>query len=82
MTTEKLQEKTVPEIVRHIFLFSFDLTAQNLNESKMMKCRFCGKFSDNIEESPANLVCEQRDRRRGKRRASSGRRNSDSALQF
>lgn len=61
----------IPEIVRHIFLFSFDLTSDSLDGEKCFRCRFCNAWT---ADSEIIDICPQRNRRKNKRRSRGERR--------
>lgn len=74
-----------PEIVRHAFLFSFDLTSAAIDNRKVFKCKFCNIWTDDPETGIAAVqICTQRDRRRSQRRKASmgGRRDTDKNLRL
>jgi hypothetical protein len=74
-----------PENVRHVFLFSFDLTTAAIDNRRVFKCRYCDVWTDNPETGISVMqVCSQRDRRHSQRRKSStgGRRDTDKNLRL
>jgi hypothetical protein len=70
----------VPDVVRHNFLFAFDLTESAIDNRKVFRCKYCNRWTDNEQSQIAIMgICPQRERRREQRRNSSigGRRDKE-----
>jgi hypothetical protein len=72
----------IPAIVRHLFLFSFDLTEAAIDNRKVYRCRYCGTWTDDPERIAAIQICSQRNRRQSQRRSSGRRRETDKNLRL
>lgn len=64
-----------PQIVKHNFLFAFDLTTASADGSQTYRCSHCQAWTADPKTGPAALaVCSQRDRRTKQRREQKERR--------